>query len=107
MKFFGADSAGDKDGKEKKMTLSLRRQTLSGTQIAFVDKQKRRSYGGPFPDSKAKGQEQATKDETSAFDAMSPNFIFLQFYHSSWFGEEETPLALPEEEVSVLGLVYC
>lgn len=93
MKFF--DAVSDRD---KKNSVIMRRQTLSGSQIRRR-KVNRRSYDGPFTDSATSGHEQQSEDVSSTYDAMSPNFIFLQFYHSSWFGEDDMPLALPEQEV--------
>ena len=93
MKLF--DNASDK---EKKRPAVIRRQTMSGSEISRK-KVKRRSYNGPFPDNDTKGYERNAEDVTNTYDALRPNFIFLQFYHSSWFGEDDIPLALPEEEV--------
>ena len=98
MKFFAADVVGDKNGKEKNLEVSLRRQNMSDTQLRALRMAKRRSYSGPFPSSTANEPEEDTAHASS--DALSPNFIFLQFYHSSWFGEDEVPLALPEQEVN-------
>ncbi len=88
---------GDKD-KDKKQHPALRRQHMSE---ARIDRKKvnRRSFQGPFPDSVTKGHERKAEDVSNTYDAMCPNFIFLQFYHSSWFGEDDIPLALPEQEV--------
>jgi hypothetical protein len=93
MKFF--DNASDKD---KKPPAVIRRQTMSATQIRRK-KVNRRSFNGPFPNSVTKRYEKNAKEVSNTYDAMCPNFIFLQFYHSSWFGEDDIPLTLPEQEV--------
>ena len=96
MKFF--DNVSEKENKDKKEPVLLRRENMSGSQLSKSNIN-RRSYNGPFPDTVAKGYDENAEDVSSAYDALSPNFIFLQFYHSSWFGEDEIPLALPEQEV--------
>ena len=101
MKFF--DNVGE--SKEKKQPVVLRRQTMSCTQLPRK-KVNRRSYNGPFPDSVTKGGEHVSEDVSSTYDAMSPSFIFLQFYHSSWFSENDIPLALPEQEVCLIHLSH-
>ena len=99
MKFF--DNVSEKENKEKKESVILRRQTMSGSQLPNknANRAKRRSYNGPFSDSVTEGCDENAEDVSSAYDALSPNFIFLQFFHSSWFSEDEIPLALPEQEV--------
>ena len=96
MKFF--DNVNE--SKEKKQPVLMRRETMSGSQLPFRRTTvMRRSYNGPFPESLTKGYDQKSEDVSNTYDAMNPNFIFLQFYHSSRFAEDEIPLALPEEEV--------
>lgn len=83
----------------KKQTVLLRRQTMSGSQLP-KKKLNRRSYEGSFSDTVTMNHENNDEDMPMTYDAMSPNFIFLQLYHLSWFGKDHTPHAIPEQEVS-------
>ncbi|XP_046856190.1 uncharacterized protein LOC124449301 [Xenia sp. Carnegie-2017] len=81
----------------KKQTVLLRRQTMSGSQLP-KKKLNRRSYDGSFSDTATMNHENNDEDMPMTYDAMSPNFIFLQLYHLSWFGKDHTPHAIPEQE---------
>ncbi|XP_028417409.1 tuberin-like [Dendronephthya gigantea] len=96
MKYF--DNGVDKESKEKKQSLVMRRQTLSAANQPPRKQVNRRTNNGLFPVSITKHCEKNAEDVSTTYDAMSPNFIFLQFYQSSWFGDENVPLPLPEEE---------
>lgn len=99
MKYF--DNGVDKDSNDKKQTVVMRHQEMSVNQ-SLRKKVHRRSYNGLFPFSITKSCEKNAEDVSTTYGAMSPNFIFLQFYQSSWFGDDDIPQPLPEEEVCML-----